>query len=139
RHKAILWLLGLHMPLLGIFGLIQGVGLVHSLTEVSALVPWLFAASTNKLPFRARSAAACLGLMTASAMLVHLANGAIEAHVHFFVMVSVIALYQDWLPFLVAIGFVVFEHGLGGLLMPTAVYNHADAWAEPWKWAAIHG
>jgi diguanylate cyclase (GGDEF)-like protein/PAS domain S-box-containing protein len=80
-----------------------------------------------------------VGLLTASAVLVHLTNGAIEAHFHFFVMVPVIALYQDWLPFLVAIGFVVVEHGLGGVLDPTAVYNHADAWANPWKWAAIHG
>jgi signal transduction histidine kinase len=25
------------------------------------------------------------------------------------------------------------------VLIPTAVYNHADAWEHPWKWASIHG
>src|SRR5581483_7119734 len=56
-----------------------------------------------------------------------------------FVMVVVIALYQDWAPFLIAIGFVVVEHGIMGVLNPSAVYNHPDAWAQPWKWALIHG
>ena len=35
----------------------------------------------------------------ASALLVHLSGGRIELHFHFFVMMSVIVLYQDWLPF----------------------------------------
>ena len=48
-------------------------------------------------------------------------------------------LYQDWLPFLVAIAYVVGEHGIVAVLLPTAVYNHADAQANPWLWAGIHG
>jgi PAS domain S-box-containing protein len=54
-------------------------------------------------------------------------------------MIIVVALYQDWVPFLLAVGFVVVEHGVLGVLDPTAMYDHADAWAEPWKWALIHG
>jgi diguanylate cyclase (GGDEF)-like protein/PAS domain S-box-containing protein len=138
RHVVIMWLLGLHALGLFVFALATGNGLVHSLIESLALVPWTLGAATSRLPFRARSASASFGLLTASAILVHLAGGAIEAHFHFFVMISVIALYQDWLPFLLAIGFVVFEHGLGGVLLPSAVYNHGDAIANPWKWAAIH-
>src|SRR5438477_7193124 len=45
-----------------------------------------------------------LGLVTASALLVHLAGGVMELHFHFFVMVALITLYEDWLPFLLAIG-----------------------------------
>jgi len=60
-------------------------------------------------------------------------------HFHFFVMLGVIALYQDWLPFLLALAYVVVHHGALGALYPHAVYNHADAWANPWKWAMIHG
>lgn len=54
-------------------------------------------------------------------------------------MVAVITLYQDWLPFLLAIGYVVAHHGLAGWLDPHSVYNHPDALTYPWKWAAIHG
>jgi hypothetical protein len=64
---------------------------------------------------RARSAAAVLGLVTASAVIVHLSGGVVEAHFHFFVMVGVITLYQDWLPFGLALGYVVVHHTvLGG-------------------------
>jgi diguanylate cyclase (GGDEF)-like protein/PAS domain S-box-containing protein len=77
--------------------------------------------------------------MAASGVLVHLSNGSIEMHFHFFVMVGVVALYQDWLPFLVAISFVVLHHGIMGVLEPASVYNHNAAQRNPWKWASIHG
>jgi len=35
----------------------------------------------------------------ASALAVHLADGSIEAHFMFFVMIIVISLYEDWRPF----------------------------------------
>ena len=76
--------------------------------------------------------------MTASAVLVHLSGGMIEAHFHFFVMVGVIALYQDWRPFLAAIGFVLLQHGIIGVLAPHDVYNHPGALQHPWVWAGIH-
>ena len=50
------------------------------------------------------SAAAVLGLITSSAVIVHLSGGVVEAHFHFFVMVGVITLDQDWLPFGLASG-----------------------------------
>ncbi len=138
RHRAILWLLWVHAPFLVVFSFINGNGVEHSLVEGASLVPWALVASYAKLKFRVRSVAACFGLMTASAVLVHLMNGAIEGHFHFFVMVSVIALYQDWLAFLAAIAFVVLEHGVAGAILPSAVYNHVDAIENPWKWATIH-
>src|SRR5256885_17189877 len=48
------------------------------------------------------------------------------------------ALYQEWAPFLLAIGFVLVHHGVVGVLEPSAVYNHAAAMAHPWRWAALH-
>ena len=55
---------------------------------------------------RTRSVIATFGLMTASAMLVHLSGGYIELHFHFFVMIAVVVLYQDWGPFLFGILFI---------------------------------
>jgi diguanylate cyclase (GGDEF)-like protein len=74
-----------------------------------------------------------------SAVLVHLSGGTIEAHFHFFVMVGIMTLYQDWLPVLLAIGFVVVHHATIGLLAPDEVYNHPAAIAHPIRWAVIHG
>lgn len=58
------------------------------------------------------------GLITASAVLVHLSGGYIELHFHFFVMLIIIALYQEWLPFLLAIAYVAVHHRLLGTLAP---------------------
>jgi hypothetical protein len=97
------------------------------------------AAAHPALGRRARSTAAVLGLVTASAVIVHLSGGVVEAHFHFFVMIGVITLYQDWLPFGLALGFVVVHHSVLGLLAPHDVFNHAAAVRSPWKWALIHG
>jgi hypothetical protein len=47
------------------------------------------------------------------------------------VVVTIIALYQQWLPFLLTISYVVLHHGLIGTLVPTHVYNHSAALAHP--------
>jgi diguanylate cyclase (GGDEF)-like protein/PAS domain S-box-containing protein len=79
-----------------------------------------------------------IGLMTASALLVHLADGATEMHFHFFVMLGVISLYQDWRPFLASIAYVAVHHGVVGVLSPHEVFDHESAWTAPLQWAGIH-
>ncbi len=88
---------------------------------------------------RASTAVAALGLFTCSAVLVHLSGGVIEMHFHYFVMVGVVTLHQDWRPFLMAIGYFVLQHGLAGALVPATVYNHQSAIDHPWQWAGVHG
>jgi hypothetical protein len=127
RHHVILWLLWLHVLGLMVWGLIAGFGLPHSLLEASAVAVAALLAGWKRAGRKFREVVASIGLVTASALIVHLSGGYVEMHFHFFVMVIVIALYQDWLPFLVAIGYVVLEHGTIGILNPHAVYNHPDA------------
>ena len=78
------------------------------------------------------------GLMSASAILVHLSGGYIEFHFHFFVMLTFLALCQDWIPYLLAVAFVAVHHGVVGVLWPRSVYNHEAAFNAPWTWAGIH-
>jgi diguanylate cyclase (GGDEF)-like protein/PAS domain S-box-containing protein len=139
RHRVILWLVWIHAVAIFGFGLFVGAGPGHSLLEGSTVALWAVAANYAGFGQRTRSAAASFGLLTASAFLVHLAGGAIEAHFHFFVMIAVIALYQDWVPFLLAIGFVVAEHGLVAVILPGSVYDTVEAQRDPWRWAIIHG
>ena len=139
RHRALLGVLCLHAIALPLFGATRGYGLLHALEH--GLVLAVLAGTAYGLRRRRRLAAVVvsLGLITSSALLVHVSGGVIEAHFHFFVMIVVLALYEDWLPFLVAAAYVVVHHGLTGALDPHAVYNHPDAIAHPWKWALIHG
>lgn len=139
RHRAILFLLWGHVVGVPVFALIRGFSPVHSLVEGGAVVVFAALAIQPVGGRKFRSAMAALGLLTSSAVLVHLSGGTIEMHFHFFVMVGVLTLYEDWLPFLLAIGYVVVHHGLIGAISPETVFNHPAARAHPWTWAAIHG
>jgi diguanylate cyclase len=139
RHATIVWLLWLHVPTLFVFGLVMGQSVPHMLQEsgIVAIAAWV--AASERFTVKQRVIAASFGLISSSAILVHLSGGYIEAHFHFFVMIGVLTLYQDWIPFLVAISYVVLHHGLGGVLAPESVYNHPDAVGHPWRWALVHG
>lgn len=113
--------------------------MLHSLFEGGIVAVFAVLASMSAGSRRFRSIAATLGLMSASAILVHFSGGVIEAHFHFFVMVSLITLYQHWTPFLLSIAYVIFHHGVMGTVDPLSVYNHPAAIASPFKWALIHG
>lgn len=139
RHRAILVLLALHAALIAVVVALSGFGPVHAVTEGSVVALATLVAARSSLSRRVRSVAASFGLLSASAILVHLSGGYIEMHFHFFVMIIVISLYQDWTPFLLAVGYVVLHHGIVGALDPRSVYNHPAAIAEPWLWAGIHG
>ncbi len=139
RHRAIVLLLWLHALGIPIFGLLVGNTLAHSASEGAIVGLAALLASLTRWGRRLRAGFATLGLLTASAVLVHLSGGYVEFHFHFFITVALIALYEDWTAFLLAISYVVLEHGVLGALAPAAVYNHPDGIAHPWKWAGIHG
>jgi diguanylate cyclase (GGDEF)-like protein/PAS domain S-box-containing protein len=136
RHRAMLAILWVHVPALLAFSLARGYDLRASLASVTPIALAGGAAMLHGPGRRARSIAVVIGLLTSSAVLVHAWGGQIEAHFHFFVMISVLALYEDWLPFVFSVGYVVAEHGIVGVLDPKAVYDHPGS---PWAWAAVHG
>ena len=139
RHHGIVVLLWAHAIGLTAFGLVRQVGLVHALTEGGLIAGLAIVAGLPAPSHRVRSSVATLGLITSSAVLVHLSGGVIEAHFHFFAMVGIITLYQDWVPFGLAIMFVATHHGLASTFDRHSVYNHYAALNNPWKWAVIHG
>jgi diguanylate cyclase (GGDEF)-like protein/PAS domain S-box-containing protein len=139
RHRRILLLLWLHIPGLFVFSLTQHLGVIHSLVEATVVAAFAFWATILRSNRRLSTVIAALGLLTCSAVLVHVSGGVVEMHFHYFVMVGVVTLYQDWWPFLIAIGYVFLQHGVAGVIAPASVYNHADAVAHPWRWAGIHG
>ena len=139
RHRGLVALVALNAVGLAIFGIIQGYGVGHSLIEASMIGLAAIAAWVVRQNRLLASVFCTVGLMTASAVLVHLSRGSIEAHFHFFVMVTIIILYQEWVPFLLSIAYVVAHHAIFGLLDPTSVFNHPAALNNPVRWAVIHG
>ncbi|MDQ3691654.1 MAG: EAL domain-containing protein [Chloroflexota bacterium] len=139
RHRIVLLVLWLHVPIVVAFALAVGEPLSHSLLEALIVAVTAVAATPATLDRTFRSVAASFGLMSSSAVLVHLSGGYIELHFHFFVMVALMAIYQEWIPFLVAIGYVVVHHAILGLFLPHEVFNHPAAAANPMFWALVHG
>jgi len=139
RHHAMIGVLFGESIGLVIFSFAEGNGWLHSVAHAAALIPICVIALLIEDRRRAASVLVSLGLITACALLVHIWHGAIEAHFLFFVTIVVLALYEDWVPFLVAAAYVVIHHGAMGAIDPSGVYNHKDAIDHPWKWAMIHG
>jgi len=139
RHRAMLVVLGVYVVGLVAFGWLRGYSLQHLAVDGGTVAVFALWAAQPFGGRKFRSTLASLGLLTAASIGVHLSGGQIEAHFQFFVVVSLLMLYQDWLPFLVAIAYVVAEHGVVGVLLPSSVYSQPAAQAHPWLWAAIHG
>jgi len=138
RHRGIVGLLWLHALGLPVLALALGDLPLHAAAHGVPLAA--IAVAAHLLHGRVlRAVAASVGLLTASALLVHVAGGLTEAHFHFFVIISVVTLYEDWRTFLAAFAYVVLHHGGLGTLVPGAVFAHDTAAAAPWVWAGIHG
>jgi len=131
RHNTMSWIVLVHIPVLYVFWVFMGLEPLHTLAEVAILAALLVIGRFQAIPRVFRATSVSLGLLSSSALLVHFSGGYIEAHFHFFVMLPLVALYQRWLPFGVAVGFVLFHHGVVGVLDPASVYNHPSALAHP--------
>src|SRR4051812_37150244 len=136
RHRWMLNLLWAHAVVLPLLGVLRGYGPLHTLGHAVPMVACAVAATHWADRRREAAVLVSIGLLTASAELVHIFNGLIEAHFHFFVMISVLTLYEDWLPFLVAVGYVVLHHGVYGAIEPQGVFDHPG---NPFALAGLHG
>jgi hypothetical protein len=132
RHQVVCVMLAAHVPVVLVLGILRN-SATHGLLEALP-VAGLLGVALLPLGRRVRALAASLGLLTCSAVLVHLFQGASEAHFHYFVVVAVVALYQDWPVYALAIGFVGLQHTLMGLLAPEAIAVDGDVWV----WALVH-
>jgi len=151
RHRFLVSLTWFHAILIGLVGplygyrwvvsieaLFQDDTVLHTVLEGVPVALFAVLGGWKRLGTTLQASAVALGLMSSSAILVHLSGGYIELHFHFFVMLTFLALYQDWIPYLLAIVYVAIHHGLVGVLWPEAVYNHGAALNAPWTWAGIH-
>src|SRR5918995_70246 len=150
RHRFLLRLTWLHALLIALIAVVFGNSWEFSLaalvrngtvlrTIAGAIIVGLFACVAALTTGRAVPPVAVgFWLINASAFLVHLSGGAIEVHFHFFVVLALLALYQDRISYLVVLVYLVIYHVVVGAIWPHHAYNHPAALAAPLKWAAIH-
>ncbi|MCA1721310.1 MAG: HAMP domain-containing histidine kinase [Actinobacteria bacterium] len=100
-------------------------------------VCWLLALHLPALPLTAVLAGRSLehGLAETAPVLGLLVVATSTRPGRYFVAVAVIALYQDWAVYALAIAFVTLQHGVFGVLAQHSVYDHGG---NPWGWALVH-
>ena len=138
RHRAIVRLCLLAAAALVLFSWVRGHGQPAAVLILLAVAGPAALAVLPQLGRKGQAAASTVSLMAASAALVHVWEGVTESHFIFFVMIGVVSLYQDWVPYGVALLMVIAHHGILGTLYPHVVFSH-DAQHDPWLWAGIHG
>ncbi len=139
RHRVIGVLLALSIVVVAVYAVAaHGSAAVRYIPEVAAMLAFACLAGWSAASRKWRSVSASMGLLTGSAALVDISGGLIEMHFSFFVVIVVLTLYEDWVPFLVAVAFVLIHHGIMGTIDPNAVFDTAAARANPWAWAGLH-
>ena len=125
--------------MLGVVALLHGEAAPVALLGAAAVAAPVAIAVLPGAARAVQAAAATMSLLAASMLLVYLMHGLTEAHFHFFVMVGLVSLYQDWVPFGVALVVVLIHHGVLGTVFPHSVFGHSAAHHNPWAWAGVHG
>jgi diguanylate cyclase (GGDEF)-like protein len=139
RNGVIVGLLWAMIAIVAVYAwLSHGADAIRYVPETVALLSCAWLAGWTELSRKWRSIAASLGLLTAAASLVDISGGLTEMHFTFFVVVVLLTLYEDWIPFLIAVGFVLVHHGVMGTIDPQAVFAAHGEWRHPWLWAGIH-
>jgi diguanylate cyclase len=139
RHRGIVRFALIQAVGVGAFGFLRGASVILCLLDVMLVGAPALLALYSGVSRRARTISATVSLMFASATIVDLAGGSDVAHFHFFVMVAVVALYQDWTAFGVCILITVLHHAVLGTIDPDVVYGDTTERRDPILWAFVHG
>ncbi len=137
RHRLLTWVALLHVPVVVLLAVALGVsaGWVWSgLAVVAASVAVAQAPMAQAL----RATLVGFALMMCSTLLLGISGGLTDMHIHFYVMLAVVALYQSWAPFLMAIVLVAGHHFVLGTLHPDAVFSDSTAQGNPLGFAVLH-
>ncbi|TKJ16753.1 methyl-accepting chemotaxis protein [Blastococcus sp. CCUG 61487] len=137
RHRLIAGVLAVHPPALAGLGLYLGVGGWLLWGQLAAVVVLLVLGFTLR-PQVARASAVSLGLMVSADVLVHVGGGLTDLHIWFYVLLALVALYQQWTPFLLAVVFVAVHHAVMSLAMPESVFSTHEAHENPIAFAILH-
>lgn len=134
RHVSLLGLLAVHVVGVPAVALLHDETIAVAASEAVLLAVFVVAGARGPGGRTGRSLAVTLGLLAASALLVEGTGGLVQAHFHFFVVVTAVALYEDRRPLLLAIAFVFLWLGLSAALGRPFVDQPGSAW----QWAVIH-
>jgi methyl-accepting chemotaxis protein len=142
RHRVMRVILWLHVPLVAGVAIATGEGTSgdHATALWAVIVGIVLCGILAGImkSRRGNAVTVALGMLLGADALVHGGGGLTDLHFHFFVVLALVGLYQDWVPFAVAVGTVAVHHLGVGMLAPTTVFSDSRAVANPLLWALLH-
>jgi hypothetical protein len=137
RHRIISAVLAVHPPVLAAIGVARGVGGFLLWGQLAAIVVMVVLGQVLSSQVL-RASVVSLGLMVAADVLVHVSGGQTDMHIWFYALLALVALYQMWTPFILAVGFVAVHHAAMSLWMPDSVFSTHQAQHHPILFALLH-
>jgi diguanylate cyclase (GGDEF)-like protein len=138
RHRMLVAFLWFNAGAIAVYTLVVGhYSPIHVTAHIVGVASFALLAGRPRFSRKLRASFCSIGLLTAAAALVHISGGLVEMHFLFFVFIVALTLYEDWLPFLLAVAYVLVHHGVLGMIDPNSVFDTHSA-ASAWKWAGIH-
>jgi PAS domain S-box-containing protein len=132
RHRALMWLLHAHIPVIFVLSLGFDQGFWQAVLDGGTVTFFAVLAQLRWGGRRAQAFIVTVGLLSCSALVVHITSGLNQSYFHFFVMVAALSLYEDWFPFGIAVVYVLVQQGI------TAEIVDYDKANSPWRWALVH-
>jgi methyl-accepting chemotaxis protein len=137
RHRLLTWVALAHVPVVAVLAVMLGEAAGWVWGGLAAIVVSV-AAARAELAQEARATLVGFGLMMSSTLLLGVAGGLTDVHIHFYVMLTLVALYQTWAPFLLSIVLVAGHHFVLGTLHPSSVFSDSTAQGHPLAFALLH-
>jgi methyl-accepting chemotaxis protein len=146
RHRALTVVLWLHLPLLVVISLVNGHSVLGEHAHAAAWLIWSFNAGVLLSAMAAGIArtrrggalAVTCGLLLSAMALVHAGNGLTDLHFHFFVVIGLVSLYQDWIALWLGVLLVGAHHLVIALTMPEMLYSTPQARSHPILFVLLH-
>jgi methyl-accepting chemotaxis protein len=157
RHRALRLVLWLHLPLLIAINLINNgatfVSSSHDMPGMSgqeqtgdAWLTWtmialvLLSAMAGGITRTRRTSAMAVsvGLLSAAAALVNAGGGLTDLHFHFFVVLGLISLYQDWATLVASVLLTAAHHIVSAAVATTSVFSSPHAQDHPYWFVLLH-
>jgi methyl-accepting chemotaxis protein len=137
RHRIVSVVLALHVPGVLALAYFRGVGDALCWFYLIAISVGLVLGLTLRSQV-ARASAASAGLMCGAAGVLHVGGGLTDLHIWFYALTALVALYQMWTPFLLAVGFVAVHHLTMSAWMPSMIFSTPLALKYPFLFALLH-
>jgi diguanylate cyclase (GGDEF)-like protein len=139
RHRLISRFAVLQAIGVTIYGILRGASDADLLVGVLVMGLPAILGFVRSADRRTRALSITTSLMFTSATVVDYSAGMTEAHFHFFVMLGVVSLYQDWATFGLCVLITVLHHTVMGVFAPHSVFAGETEWEHPIRWGLIHG